>query len=81
MLPPRTLLQPAWSHSQPSHSLATSQIQAAALDPNSLRENAGSSMYTGVPDPRVPVSLAIFDPPRSLSGVRRPCHYDGAGRP
>jgi hypothetical protein len=44
MLPPKTLLQPACSHSQPSHSRATSQIQAALLDPNSHFENAGSSM-------------------------------------
>jgi hypothetical protein len=43
-LPPKTLLQPAWSHSQPSHSRATSQIHAALLDPNSHLENAGSSM-------------------------------------
>src|SRR5688572_11758842 len=66
MLPPKTLLQPAWSHSQPSQSLATSQIQAALLDPNSHLENAGSSMYTGALDGRPLAVLAMARPPPFL---------------
>jgi len=58
MFPPKTLLQPACSHSHPSHNRATSQIQAALLDPNSHFEKAGSSMYTGALAARPPALLA-----------------------
>jgi hypothetical protein len=44
MSPPKTLVQPAWSHSHPSQSRATSQIHAALLDPNSHLAKGGSSM-------------------------------------
>src|SRR5574341_1904828 len=47
MSPPNSLPQPAWSHSQPTQSLASNQIQEALLDPNSHRANGGSSMKTG----------------------------------
>src|SRR5215217_1933507 len=62
MVPPNSLCQPAWSHSQPSHNRTISQIQAALLDPNSHLEIAGSSMYTGALDGRPLAVLAMARP-------------------
>jgi hypothetical protein len=78
MLPPKTLFQPACSHSQPSHSLATSQIQPAALDPNSHLENPGSSMYTGVLDGR-PLAVLAMARPASFLPRTAPCRSLGTG--
>src|SRR5690606_35519356 len=69
MLPPKTLPHPAWNHSQPSHSRATSQIHAAVLEPKSQRETAGSSMST-VPRTGVADAWAMTSPLGSVQTCR-----------